>query len=607
MLPRGRATLSVRLAWPSMIAALERIGTRMWTFHFRLPAWLWWLMGLALVALALIAPKLEVSMAIVVLAFIALAGGVRWRAAKRRCRHSLLVALFYEGANAKGRAEEAQRIVVDTLRSHLPTELRDLVQPLALEIGSDEQTLAEQTRKRLRGMFVLHGRIASHPEGSWSIYPRLLEPAFDSTTHIDWFTRDRTPANPRFGPFVSSLTPQIGVHDEEFPLEFCRDLEALLRGILGRAAVAFEAYEEAMKPLEEALKIAGESTNAQIDALRLALARAMAAEGEIDEAINYLRSRAEGENPSPELLRSFAHLLLDRANRVATVGIEPDLADRDEQIALLRLAREHIADPLRDQSTYNLFAALDFGGADEEERREASELLEELLRSRTRYGKQWYVRRAAALRSWRRVEKAWAAEDQEAAQAAGKDAAKWYSRTIRARPRLQLKRVGRPPWRWLHWIPLSPILYANGVDAHRVAGNRIRARWLEWRFQRIRKRFWKRAWKATKAQNWARAMAFYDWVAIVGRRDEREMLATTYAAICRWKYEQRDEAEHDWAVALAQYGPIALLARANLIWFFKRWGIDATVPGDEPTSLEEVTALVNAMLEEAPGTEGRRP
>jgi len=98
-------------------------------------------------------------------------------------------------------------------------------------------------------------------------------------------------------------------------------------------------------------------------------------------------------------------------------------------------------------------------------------------------------------------------------------------------------------------------------------------------------------------------MAFYDWIAIVGRRDEREMFATTYAAICRWKYGQRDEAAHDWAVALAQYGPLALLARANLVWFFERWGVDATVPGDEPTSQEEVTALVSEMLDEGASSE----
>jgi hypothetical protein len=95
----------------------------------------------------------------------------------------------------------------------------------------------------------------------------------------------------------------------------------------------------------------------------------------------------------------------------------------------------------------------------------------------------------------------------------------------------------------------------------------------------------------------------YDWIAIVGRRDEREMFATTYAAICRWKYGRRDEAAHDWAAALAQYGPLVLLARANLVWFFERWGVDATVPGDEPTRQEEVTALVSEMLDEGAGSE----
>ncbi len=102
-------------------------------------------------------------------------------------------------------------------------------------------------------------------------------------------------------------------------------------------------------------------------------------------------------------------------------------------------------------------------------------------------------------------------------------------------------------------------------------------------------------------------MAFYDWIAIIGRKDEREMFATTYAAVCRWKYGQQDEAEHDWAAALAQYGPMALLARANLVWFFERWGIDAAVPGDEPTSQEEVTAMVDTMLENGSGIERRRP
>lgn len=265
-----------------MIAALERISTTMWSLHFRMSRWAWWAVSIVLIGVAILAPKAEIRIAAAVLGVFAFAGGVRWIRARRRCRTSLIVALFFEGGEAVGRAEEAQRIVVDTLRSHLPNELRKFVQPLALRIGSDEQELAERTRKRLRGLFVLHGRVSARADGGWSVFPRILEPAYDSTTHIDWFTRDRTPANPRFGPFVSSLAPQLGVLDAEFPLEFCRDLEALIRGIVGRVAVAVGAYEQAIEPLEGALSIAGESENAQIDALRLAKARAMTGSGEMD-------------------------------------------------------------------------------------------------------------------------------------------------------------------------------------------------------------------------------------------------------------------------------------------------------------------------------------
>jgi tetratricopeptide (TPR) repeat protein len=87
------------------------------------------------------------------------------------------------------------------------------------------------------------------------------------------------------------------VLDEEFPLEFCRDLEALIRGIVGRVAVTVGAYEQAIEPLEGALEIAGESENAQIDALRLAKARAMAGLGETDAAIEFLRARIEHKTP----------------------------------------------------------------------------------------------------------------------------------------------------------------------------------------------------------------------------------------------------------------------------------------------------------------------
>ncbi len=571
--------------------------TKAWGYHFRLSRWIWWFLAIALGIATVFVPTAELRIAAVVLALSSLAGGIRWWSARRRCSGALLVPRFFEAGDAR-HAEEAQRIIVETLQAHLPIELRDTVQPLSVSIGGDEQAFAEKTRKRLRGIFILHGRISGRDDGGWSVFPRILEPAYDSTTHLDWFTRDRTPANPRFGPFVSNLAPQRGVLDEEFPFDFCRDLEALMRGITGRVALVFGAYQQALDLLDAALAVASEGTNAQIDALRLARARALDGLEREQEAIATLRRRAQGEEPSPELLRGLAHLLLLNANREAERGREPDPNLRDEAIAVLRSARAVETDPQRDQSTYNLFALLDFD-ASESERTESEELLEALLRSPSGYGRQWYVRRAAGVRAWRRVESAILIGDTEAISEAGKEAGRWYAQAIRARPRFQLRRQGR--WRVSpHVIPQSPILFANAKDGYHYGGNRLRSRWYEWCFQRLRSRFMKRGWKAIKAQQWGLAYSYYDWVSIVGRGDEKEAWAHTYAAVCLWKQGQREQAGQAWAQARRR-GPVALLARANLAWFFDQWGIDASVPGDEPTNQEDVEREVQRLLNRPPG------
>ncbi len=577
-----------------MVGALDRIVSRMWAFHFRLHRFFWCFAALVLVAAVIAAPSAELRIAAVVLALVCGAGGVRWHRARRRCRGALLlVPRFFEGGGAAGHAEEAQRIVLDTLREHLPVDQHDVVQPVEVVIGSDEQEFAEKTRKRLGGLFVLHGRVAARPGGGWSVFPRLLEPAYSSTTHIDWFTRDRTPASPRFGPFVSSLTPQVGVSDEEFPFEFCRDLEALLRGVNGRLALAMHEPERALELLDRALAVAGESTNAQIDALRSARARALSELDQVELGIESLRERAAGPDPSPALLRELAHLLLRWVNADAELGRQPPLEARAEMLQTLRLARADETDPQREQSTYNLFAILDFAAADERERAEGSVLLDELLRSRSGYQRQWYVRRAAGVRAWRALEHAHAAGDEAAAKREGAEAGRWYSRAIRARPRIQVDALGFhwPPLRF-HRVPPSPILYANAYDGHHWGGHRLRARWCEWRFQLIRKSFMKRGWKLMEAQEWNRAYPYYDWVAIVGRTDLTEAWAETYAAICLWKQGFREQAELVWAQAMNRPGPFSLLARANAVFFFERWGFDSSVPGPEPTAQDEVEALI---------------
>lgn len=582
-----------------MIGSLERIATRTWALHFKLSRFVWWLAVPALLALAALVPNLEFSIAALFLAVMAVAGGVRWHQARRRCRGSMVIPLFFEGGGAEGHAEEAQRNIVDTLRRHLPSSVRDTVQPLAVVIGADEDQFAEKTRKRLRATFVLHGRLAASPGGGWSVFPRLLEPALKTTTHWDWFTRDVTPANPRFGPFVTRLRPQLGVLDEEFPFDFCRDLEALLRGITGRVAQVVGAHDEAVELLDKALVVAGDSTNAQIDALRVSRALSLVELDKGDAAIESLRERAWGEDPSPHLLRSLAHLLLRRANALAHESQDFGRADRDEAVRALRLAREDDTDPQRDQTTYNLLALLEPDTQGERDRQETYRLLDELLSADTGYQRQWYVRRAAGVRAWRELERAWTKGDPEKVKAAGKEAGKWYSRAIRARPRVQLDYVGfAPPFLKWHLIPRSPILYANAHDGHRYAGHRLRAWWLEWRFLRLRKTFQKRGWKRIETRQWRAAHAFFEWIYIVGRNDELEAWAHTYAAICLWKDGRTDEAEHAWKRARTR-GPVTLLARANLAWFLEQWGLDSSVPGDEPTDEEGVTDLVEHELQQS--------
>jgi hypothetical protein len=71
-----------------------------------------------------------------------------------------------------------------------------------------------------------------------------------------------------------------------------------------------------------------------------------------------------------------------------------------------------------------------------------------------------------------------------------------------------------------------------------------------------------------------------------------EAWAETYAAICLWKQGFREQAELVWAQAMNRPGPFSLLARANAVFFFERWGFDSSVPGPELTAQDEVEALI---------------
>jgi tetratricopeptide (TPR) repeat protein len=570
-----------------MVSALDRLARDFWRLRFRIPRRALWLgLLVALVVLIFWQPGGEGTVLAAFFGCLALVGLIQWELARRRFRGSLVVPLFQEGGGATGFGKEAQALIVDDLRRHLPTALRDFVRAIPVVIGSDEDEFAAALQRRLGAGFVMHGRVAARPDGGWSIYPRILEPASNSTTHMDSFTRDLTPANPRFGPFVASLSPQIEVQDEEFPLEFCRDLEALIRGLVGLVAQSFGANERALSELDKALSIAKTSTNHQVDRLRIARAKALNGLDRRDEAIDSLRIRCRNPSPSPELLRTLSWFLVERANKRG--DRREAKRDHKEAIKILRVAVEDEQDPQRDMSIHNLYALLDF----EKDRREIDELLDHLMRSSSNYHRQWYIKRAVGLRAWLESEEARSRGEEQEMKRWSREAAKWYSRGVRARPLLQFRGLSKkPPFLRLKRFHRSPILHANAFDAHGRAGHRFRALWHERRFQRTRKWLMSKGDEYMRNSDWNAAFAYFDW-GIVGRHDQREQFLQVYAACCLWKGGDRDEGERRWK-EVHRETPNGVLARGMLVKELMRNGLDPAVPGSEPTDPDEVSEFID--------------
>ena len=567
----------------SMIGTLERISRDVWGYHYRIPERMYWFAGLAALLGFALLPVERGSLSIgLFVGVLALQGIVRWQLARRRCRLCLVVPLFQEGGGSEGRSSEAQTLIVDHLRRHLHRNLREMVQPVPVVITSADDGFAAKLQKRLRALFVLHGRIASRPDGSWSVYPRVLEPATKSVTHWDPFTRDRTPSNPHFGPLVTSLPPTVGVRDQEFPLDFCRDLEALINGMAGVAAEALGYHDEAERLLDMALARAGSSSNHQIDSLRFAHAMSISSQNRLDDAIDSLRGRLRHPDPSPHLLRGLAYLL---GRRAWDDGPTAE-TDHAEAADVLRLALKDETDPQRDMTAYNLCNQIP------RDTPEHHALVDQLLAPKSSYKRLWYVKQLEAIRLWIRVEAARKAEDRDGVRRNGKDAARWYGRTLRARPRLQfIGTLLRPPFVVFKTFERSPILYANTKDAHAAADHGWRARYFEWRFQRIRARHLRLGDKHLRNSAWSRAYAHFDWASIVGRHDEIEHRAQAFAACCCWKARRTKDGLAKWEKA-ATHHPDCLLGRALMVRQLEGLGLDTSVPGDEPTEIDDTVAYI---------------
>lgn len=518
------------------ISLAERLLHAAWSLHFRIPELAYW--ALLCLGLWLSVIRMEASVGAPLLA-VAVVGISRWEWDRWRSRHGLVVARFSTSPIHRGREEEAQRVILASLRDKLPSVAARLVHGVPVVVGPDDRDLALRLRRRLRAAFLLHGRIADREGRGWSVYARVMQPASASVLHADWHTRDVTPARVRWASLIDRLTPAIDVLDEEYPFEFTAELEAIVKGTAGQLALTLESYGQAERLLREAISNSPQSKSHQIDKLRADLARAVAAQGRHQEAMAILRSRARSDDASPELLRTVHRLIF-------TASTHREMTDEEEMEALqvLRKAADHQADPQRPMTLYNLammvFRPGDMG------HEEAAEVLNELIASHSYYRHAWYVKRFRGLLAWTEFERLRAAGDNNGAKAAVKEAAKWYSRAIRARPKLKVVSIEGPRVILFRRYPRSVILHANAHDAHAHAGNRLRA-WLHQTLAvKLRWRRFITGLKAFHAADWDAAYANLDW-AVVGWGDDTELVARLYRCIALRQRGQEDRADAEWA------------------------------------------------------------
>jgi hypothetical protein len=237
----------------------------------------------------------------------------------------------------------------------------------------------------------------------------------------------------------------------------------------------------------------------------------------------------------------------------------------EEKLAALRAAAEDTSDPRSEVSLYNLITELlssagakDDSGQDEavrQTRAEAWQKLDELRERSSYYRDTWYVKRLCGLRAWlefRSISAEYRAHSSEGI-AAATEAAKWYSKAIRARPRLGIWRYEDEKL-WQRYRPRSlrsPILDANTFDAHFYAGRKLRARYHELRFQRRRRALVRGAFADLRRAYLSLARTKLQWV-MVGRHAPEEKRRDAFeavagAALVKIEALPREAAEDNWA------------------------------------------------------------
>jgi tetratricopeptide (TPR) repeat protein len=549
---------------------VERVLRLIWETHFHIPEAVYWVSGVVgLGALYLEAPPS--SWLWIFIIGLAILGVGRWRWHRRRSR-LIVLTRFSSEAEHEDTARLMQSLAMTTLFDHLPTALHELVHSIPAVVGPSERRFASVLLKRLRCFELVHGRIEVRNDTP-AVFARVALLAESGLTHIDWHSRDITPARADWGQIIHRLTPTESVRIEEYPLAFAYELQAVVRGFAGQIALVVGDAGRAEDLLRSAIDVAPTSTSHQIDELRVALAKALDAQDRKDEAIELLRTRAANTDPSPALLRTFAFMLGPRDEERPTAGA------RDEAIAALRRAAADETDPSRDMTLYNLAMLL----AHQDHGSEAEDLLSELQRRSPYYKKAWYVDRHLGAFAYHRAEEADARAHYATAKREYELAARFYSRAIRRRPKVKILSSEGPLRLRFDVFPPSPILIANAVDAHRGVEHPLRTWWLEWKFQRVRARFLRIADRALAKSNWARAYAYSDW-SVVGRHDSTEACALVAKAVSAKQLGRDDVAENSWAEA-KELEPLTLVLRSE---YAERFILPLGVPGTEPTEKASV-------------------
>ena len=576
------------MTFGDLLSVSDRALRSAWRQHFRIPRQAYWILYFSSLV-GLVTQKYVdrdwLLFASVLGTVIALQGIVRWSYYRHR-PPALAITLFEHEPSETGRAREVRRIIVTTLRDHVGSPFDEAIQPIDAVVGPTDKGQAHRLRRQLGALYLLFGEIREGTGGDYSVFARLSLDPPDLLEHWDWWTMDRTPQRTIWDALFHKLAPSYGSFDVEYPFEFASELGGIIQSIEGSLWELAGRDDKAEASYRRALALVPNSSSPAVDAIRVKLVGSIRSQGWHQDAIDLLRIRAEESSASPELLRHLAALLGGLSDATNPFVNPPVASSRAEEISLLYRALEHKHDPQLDQTRYNLAQLLH---SDTSTKKEAEDLFESLFTSRSHYRRAWYVKRIKGLMHWERAQGLKGQGRHDDARAEFKAAARWDSRTVRARPKVRVYRRPRPLLRWygnVLWAPrlpwlrrfgMPPILLGAAAEAHDAAGNRIRARYFEFRNRKRRKRLMKLAEEGLSEKDWLKAYANFDWVAS-GDADINYCMAMVGKAIAQQQLDRADLATESLAYARAMQPHGDHVAQVALA-YFSRHDLPSGLPG----------------------------